>query len=85
MPQQSKRLTLAEAAATGRLDEFVRQEEARGIGPGDVDELNVLITKAVKPQREKGQTSRYELAKKFGVHNTTILAAKRHRTWKHIS
>ena len=53
-----KPLSLTAALAAGRLDDFVRQEEARGIGPGDQDEMEKLIVKAVKRKRSKGQTSR---------------------------
>ena len=36
-------LTLSEALRTGRLDEFVKQEGARGIGPVSKRELEATI------------------------------------------
>lgn len=51
-------LTLAAAQRDGKLDEFVAQEEARGVGPISrvvFDKLNAALIKA--PQ-SKGRTSR---------------------------
>jgi len=36
-------LSLTEAIKSGRLDEFVAQEEARGVGPADSKELAEAI------------------------------------------
>lgn len=36
-------LTLAEAIKTGRLQEFIAQEEKRGIGPADCRDLERAI------------------------------------------
>ena len=51
-------LTLSEARKTGRLQEFIAQEEARGIGPAEKRDLDRLIATAVKPKQSKGRTSR---------------------------
>jgi hypothetical protein len=50
-------MTLAEALATGRLDEFAAQAEAAGVGPADRTLFEALIGKVTEPQPE-GQTSR---------------------------
>jgi hypothetical protein len=53
------RLTLMDAIKSHRLEEFIKQEEARGVGPIDRDELNVAIKKlATTPLKSKGRTSR---------------------------
>lgn len=39
-------ITLSEATRTGRLAEFIAQEEARGIGPADKKKLAALLKKA---------------------------------------
>lgn len=44
-------LTLKKALEMNLLDEFVRQEEARGIGPIDQAKLNAALTKIVKQPR----------------------------------
>jgi hypothetical protein len=51
-------LTLSEAVKTGRLQEFIAQEEARGVGPVDRAELDRALAKMVKAPRSEGQTSR---------------------------
>ncbi len=52
-------LTLTEALRTGRISEFVRQEERRGIGPADRKKLDATIKKlATTPVKAAGQTSR---------------------------
>jgi hypothetical protein len=48
-------LTLSDAVKSGRLQEFIKQEEARGIGP--IDRADALVTKAVKAPRSEDQTS----------------------------
>jgi hypothetical protein len=50
-------LTLSDAVKSGRLQEFIKQEEARGIGPIDRAEFDALVTKAVKAPRSEDQTS----------------------------
>jgi hypothetical protein len=41
-------LSLREALAAGRLDDLIRQEEARGVGPIDRDELNAAIEEVLR-------------------------------------
>ena len=50
-------LTLSEALATDRLDEFVEQAEAEGIGPADRAQFEALVGRVTAPQPED-QTSR---------------------------
>ena len=50
-------LTLADALATGRLDEFVDQAEAEGIGPADRSQFEALVGRLTAPPPED-QTSR---------------------------
>ncbi len=52
-------LTLTEAIKSGKIAEFVRQEEKRGIGPADRKKLDILIKKiATTAPRSVGRTSR---------------------------
>lgn len=51
-------LSLAEALKTGRLQEFIAQEEARGIGPIERAAFGSLLEKGVKAPQSKDQTSR---------------------------
>lgn len=51
-------LTLAEAVKSGRLQEFIAQEEARGVEAGTRKDFDRLIGAAVKPPREEDRTSR---------------------------
>lgn len=52
-------LTLSDAIKTGKIKEFVAQEEARGIGPIERQELDDAIKKlATTPLKSKGRTSR---------------------------
>ena len=51
------RLTLNRAIEAGRLEEFIQQEEARGV-VADRASFERLIKAAVKPPRSEGQTSR---------------------------
>jgi len=52
-------LTLSEAIKTGKINEFVAQEEARGIGPADRKKLDAAIKKlATTPTQSGDQTSR---------------------------
>jgi hypothetical protein len=51
-------LTLAKAIKTKRLQEFIAQEEARGLGPVDRTELDEAIKRlATTPLKSKGRTS----------------------------
>lgn len=54
-------LTLAEAKRTGRLAEFIAQEEAHGVGPANRKAFDAAVTKVVKPPKSKGRTSRSAL------------------------
>jgi hypothetical protein len=51
-------LSLSEALASGRLDEFIAQEEARGVDAVDPRAFDAVICAAVKPRQSAGQTSR---------------------------
>lgn len=53
-----KTLTLRKALASGRLKDFVAQQEAAGIGPVEREELDRLLLRTIKAPRSKGQTSR---------------------------
>lgn len=50
------RLTLSEAIAKGRLDDFASQAEADGIGPADRSQFDALVGRVTAPLPE-GQTS----------------------------
>jgi hypothetical protein len=54
-------LTLSEAVKSGRLQEFIAQEEARGVGPIDRADLDRALAKMVKAPQSKDQTSRSPL------------------------
>ena len=51
-------LTLLEATKSGRLDEFIAQEEARGIGPIDRADFIAAVAAVIKAPQSKGRTSR---------------------------
>lgn len=50
-------LSLAEALASGRLEEFAEQAEANGVGPADRAQFEALVGTLTAPQPED-QTSR---------------------------
>jgi len=50
-------LTLSEAMKTGQLQEFIAQEEARGVGPIDRGDLDRALSKIIKAPQSKDQTS----------------------------
>lgn len=55
-------LTLSEALRTDRLAEFIRQEEARGIGPVARKKIDDAVKRiATTPLKSKGRTSRSTL------------------------
>ena len=54
----STRLSLKKALKTSRLEDFMTQEELRGIGPVDARELMNTIEATIKPKRSKDRTSR---------------------------
>jgi hypothetical protein len=52
-------LTLSKALKTGQLRKFIAQEEARGMGPVDREELDAEIKRlATTPLKSKDRTSR---------------------------
>lgn len=51
------RLTLSEALAHGRIQEFIEQAEAERIGPADRAQFEALVGRVTVPLPE-GQTSR---------------------------
>lgn len=51
-------LSLSEAIRAGRLDEFIAQEEARGVVPGDRADLDRALELLIKRPQSAGQTSR---------------------------
>jgi len=53
-----KPLTLARAISTGRIRDFVRQQEAHEAEPADADAFEKLLTKTIKSPQSKRQTSR---------------------------
>jgi hypothetical protein len=54
----ANRLTLLSALKTHRLEEFIKQEEARGIGPVEREELDAEIKRlATTPLKSKDRTS----------------------------
>jgi hypothetical protein len=55
---ETDRLSLREAMATGRLEEFIRQEEARGVGRANRHELDEAIRELAKRRRPGDRTSR---------------------------
>lgn len=54
----SKHLSLIKALQTGRLQSFIEQEEARGIGPADPAELDRGFASVIKAPKSEDQTSR---------------------------
>jgi hypothetical protein len=52
-----QRLTLNRARKSGKLKEFIEQEESRGV-VGDADALDGALQAALKPPKAKHRTSR---------------------------
>lgn len=52
------RLTLSEAINSNRINEFIAQEEARGIAPADLVELEAAIERLATQPQSEGRTSR---------------------------
>ena len=52
-----ERLSLADALASDRLEDFIAQAEADGIGPADRAQFDALMGRVTAPLPE-GQTSR---------------------------
>jgi hypothetical protein len=51
--KESSMLTLAEAVKTGRLQDFIAQEEARGVGPIHRANFDVLLKNAATTRQVK--------------------------------
>lgn len=51
------KLSLADVLAPNRLDDFVAQAVADGVGPADRSQFDALVGRVTAPQPE-GQTSR---------------------------
>jgi len=51
------RLSLRAAIETGRLADFVVQEEARGVESIEVAELDAALETIIKPRRSRDRTS----------------------------
>ena len=51
-------LSLSAAVRSGRLDAFIAQEEARGVGPINRADFDATLAKLVKAPRSKNRTSR---------------------------
>jgi hypothetical protein len=54
-----RHLSLSEAQVFGRLEEFVLQEEVRGVGPAVTRELDDALSQLVTAAKSEDQTSRF--------------------------
>lgn len=52
------RLTLSQAVSQGRLQDFIAQEEARGVGPAPSKDLGNALSRLIKEPRSGDQTLR---------------------------
>ena len=52
-------LTLSEAKKTGRLNEFITEQETAGIGPIDRAEFDIAIGELIKARQSEDQTSHF--------------------------
>lgn len=52
-----QKLSLSQALSNGRLEDFIRQAEAEGIGPADRSQFEVMVGRVTAPLPED-QTSR---------------------------
>lgn len=50
-------LHLSGALKTGRLQDFIAQEEARGVGPVSEADFDALAAKVIRTSQSDGQTS----------------------------
>lgn len=50
-------LTLKDALLSNRLDDFIAQEEARGVGPIAEADFDDLAAKVIRTSQSDGQTS----------------------------
>lgn len=51
-------ISLSEAVKSGRIHDFIAQEEARGVGPIDRAEFDALTAALAKAPQSEDQTSR---------------------------
>lgn len=51
-------LTLAQAIRDGRLEDFIEEQEARGLPPVEKSKLESALARAIKPPQPEDQTSR---------------------------
>jgi hypothetical protein len=51
-------MNLSEAIKSGRLEEFIAQEEARGVGPATRKELDAAIKRVATQPQSGGRASR---------------------------
>lgn len=50
-------LSLSQAIKTKRLQDFIAQEEARGVPPANLREVQTLIDEMIKAKPQEDQTS----------------------------
>lgn len=50
-------ISLSKAQKTNRLDEFIAEQEAHGVGPIGRHEFSALIKQALKQPKSRGRTS----------------------------
>ncbi|WP_157779847.1 hypothetical protein [Celeribacter ethanolicus] len=55
--REASMLSLSEAQKTGQLEEFIAQEEARGVGPISAAEFDENAAKVIKTPPQDDQTS----------------------------
>lgn len=54
----ANRLTLKKALESSRLDEFIAQEEARGVGAANQVDFEAALRAVAKPPQSEDRTSR---------------------------
>ncbi len=54
---RTEALSLRRAVAENRVEEFIDQEEARGIGPVERDEFDRALAETIRSPRSEDQTS----------------------------
>ena len=57
MTRSYKKFSLSEAIRTGRLEEFITQEERRDLAPADRKRFEATLKAAIKPHQSEDQTS----------------------------
>lgn len=53
-----KPITLAAVKSQKQLEQFIAQEEARGVGPASLTDLDRALSTLIKPTQSEDQTSR---------------------------